>query len=187
MNLQSTKSSLLSKPVDSLHYLAVLNALEEDTNLASKVGDCNEELESPFNDAVLVHKDENEETELEVLEEPRASILGQSSEMADELAIVSEPQKPGCKTDNQSISGMQTADAATHDKAIQELSENLEARPVCDVIVQEGDGAKLAPVENSTDKKIERNHGATSLIDSGELILTFQYFGSARNEYTCCL
>ncbi|XP_022867338.1 uncharacterized protein LOC111387052, partial [Olea europaea var. sylvestris] len=88
----------------------VLNALEEDTNLASKVGDCNEELESPFNDAVLVHKDENEETELEVLEEPRASILGQSSEMADELAIVSEPQKPGCKTDNQSISGMQTAD-----------------------------------------------------------------------------
>ncbi|KAL2472057.1 protein SWOLLEN 1 [Abeliophyllum distichum] len=152
----------------------VLNTEVEDTNLASHAGDHNEERDSPVNDMGSVHIDENEETGLEVPEELRTSILGGSLEMADKLAPVSEPHKAapcdsaveaGWKTIDQSTPVMETADAATRDKASQELSENLEACPVREMIVQEGDGAEPAPIEKPMDEKIERNHGATSLID----------------------
>ncbi|KAL2530734.1 uncharacterized protein Fot_23335 [Forsythia ovata] len=105
--------------------------------MASQAGDNNEELDSPVNDMGSMHIDENEETGLEVPEELRTS----SIEMADKLA----PQKAapcdsavqeGCKTIDQSTHVMETADAATHDEASRELSENLEACPGREMIVQ---------------------------------------------------
>lgn len=154
----------------------------EDTNVASQVEDHNEELELPLNDVESVHKDENEETELKVPEEPRISILGGTLEMTEKPTPVSEPQKAspcdsaveaGFKTVNQSIPVMETADAATCDKASQK-SENLEACPVSEMIVEEGNGSESAPFGKPMDKRIERNHGATSLIDPGEFVLSFR-------------
>ncbi|XP_022875433.1 uncharacterized protein LOC111393895 isoform X1 [Olea europaea var. sylvestris] len=153
----------------------VLNTEMEDTNVASQVEDHNEELELPLNDVESVHKDENEETELKVPAEPRISILGGTLEMTEKPTPVSEPQKAspcdsaveaGFKTVNQSIPVMETADAATCDKASQK-SENLEACPVSEMIVEEGNGSESAPFGKPMDKRIERNHGATSLIDPG--------------------
>ncbi|KAL2530388.1 uncharacterized protein Fot_22989 [Forsythia ovata] len=115
--------------------------------MASQAGDHNEELDSQVNDMGSMHIDENEETGLEVPEELRTSILEETLEMADKLA----PQKAapcdsaveeGCKTIDQSTHVMETADAATHDEASRELSENLEACPGSEMIVQEGDGAE---------------------------------------------